>query len=60
MSRPPAWVEQRALDTAKRIEDEFAKGHLGGVVQRRAALQLIVTDAMVSAIDSATADGTGC
>lgn len=48
--QPPAWIEGRALAAAKRIEDEFAKGHHGGTVQRRAALQLIVIEEMMVAL----------
>lgn len=51
----PAWIDRLAMDATMQIEDEFAKGHIGGVVQRRAAIQVLVTAAMVSALKTATA-----
>jgi len=35
-----------ALDCAHKIEDEFAKGHLGGAAQRTARIQLLVREAI--------------
>lgn len=42
-----------ALDIARRIEDVFAAEHVGGEVQRRARLQVLVLEAM----QAARADG---
>jgi hypothetical protein len=42
------------LEAARAIENEFAKGHAGGVTQRQASVQVIVADAIKKAFDLAT------
>lgn len=52
----PFWIDQRSLEIAKEIEDVFAMGHEGGAVQRRAAIQVLVLDAMMMARGEARGD----
>jgi ABC-type sulfate transport system substrate-binding protein len=40
------YIDKLALATARDIEDEFSKGHSGGVTQRRAAVQGLVANAI--------------
>jgi hypothetical protein len=47
-------LDQIARDAARLIENEFAKGHEGGVTQRCAAVQVIVADAIRRALSEAS------
>jgi hypothetical protein len=47
-------IDMIALEAARSVEDEFAKGHPGGACQRQASVQVIITAAINRAFDCAT------
>ena len=51
MSFPRNDIDDISLIAAREIEDEFARGHTGGAVQRRAAIQTIVTKSINGVLD---------
>jgi hypothetical protein len=43
-------IDEAALRAAKRIEDEYAKGHPGGVTHRLSCVQVIIVDEICTLI----------